>query len=107
MGGPDPGRQERTSFTKRTTTLLRKSHELVTLCGAKVYLIIDHPRASLAYNSVEEEGRQWPPPDELLVKRILSPKSNHFLADRVPGTPLSSPATNSMFHHESYACGCR
>jgi len=106
MGGPDPGRQERTSFTKRTTTLLRKSHELVTLCGAKVYLIIDHPRATLTYNS-EEKGRQWPPPDELLVKSNLSPKSNYALADRALGTPVPSPATNSTFHHESYACGCR
>lgn len=67
MGGPDPGRQQRMSFNKRTSTMLRKSHELATLCGANVYLIIDHPRATLAYNSVEEEGRQWPPPNEFLV----------------------------------------
>lgn len=97
MGGPDPGRQQRMTFTKRSRTMLKKAHELATLSGANVYFIIDHPRATVSYNSVEE-GRHWPPPDELLVS-LLKPKSNKFLADN-SGTPSSSSATDSSFHYE-------
>ena len=68
MGGPDPGRERRMTFKKRTRTVVKKAHELATLSGANVYFIIDHPRATVAYNSVEDEGRHWPPPDEFLVQ---------------------------------------
>lgn len=61
--------------------MLKKAHELATLSGANVYFIINHPRATVAYNSMEEEGRHWPPPDELLVS-LLKPKSNQFIADK-------------------------
>ncbi|KAE8397423.1 hypothetical protein BDV37DRAFT_265622 [Aspergillus pseudonomiae] len=52
MGGPDPGRYERTTFRKRTGTLLSKAHELAARSGANVYVIIYHPRAIVVYNSV-------------------------------------------------------
>ena len=69
MGGPDPGRERRMTFKKRTRTVVKKAHELATLSGANVYLIIDHPRATVAYNSVEDERRHCPPPlDEFLVQ---------------------------------------
>ena len=67
MGGPDPGRENRMTFKKRTRTLIKKAHELATFSGADVYFVIHHPRATLAYNSVQEERRHWPPADELLV----------------------------------------
>ena len=67
MGGPDPGRERRMTFKKRTRTLIKKAHELATFSGADVYFVIHHPRATLAYNSVQEERRHWPPADELLV----------------------------------------
>ena len=67
MGGPDPGRENRMTFQKRTCTILKKAHELATFSGADVYFIIHHPCATVAYNSVQEEGRHWPPADELLV----------------------------------------
>lgn len=65
MGGPDPDRSERASFNTRNRTVLRKAHELATLCGADVYVFIDHPRATTVYNSVE--NAHWPPPDGSLV----------------------------------------
>ncbi|KAL4888217.1 hypothetical protein BDV59DRAFT_206275 [Aspergillus ambiguus] len=66
MGGPDPGRKDRTTFRKRAQTLLSKSHELASVSGAKVYLVIDHPRAQIVYNSQDE---QWPPRDEELERK--------------------------------------
>lgn len=65
MGGPDPEKSSRTKFAKRCKTLRTKAHELAKLCDANVYLLIDHPRGSYAYNSVDD--RSWPPPDEVLV----------------------------------------
>ncbi|KAL4745859.1 uncharacterized protein BDW70DRAFT_164588 [Aspergillus foveolatus] len=62
MGGPDPYRRERTTFTKRTRTLLSKAHELATIAGADVYLFINHPRATVAYNSAQDAN--WPPGDK-------------------------------------------
>ncbi|KAE8308577.1 hypothetical protein RU639_013145 [Aspergillus parasiticus] len=64
MGGPDPGRHERKTFRKRSGTLLGKAHELAALSGANVYVIIDHPRATVEYNSVG--NRNWLPSDENL-----------------------------------------
>lgn len=104
MGGPDPGGPDRTTFQKRSKTVLKKADELATFCGADVYLIIDHPRATMAYNSVRD--RHWPPPDEFLVN-VLKPKSNQFQVDKVPGKLPSSSATNSSFQYEQYACGNR
>ena len=65
MGGPDPERNSRTKFSKRCKTLRTKAHELAKLCDANVYLLIDHPRGSYAYNSADDNS--WPPPDEVLV----------------------------------------
>jgi hypothetical protein len=65
MGGPDPGRYERSTFQKRTGTLLSKAHELAARSGASVYLMIDHPRAAVVYNSVGDGV--WPGPNESLV----------------------------------------
>jgi hypothetical protein len=65
MGGPDPGRHERKTFKKRHSTLLRKAHELAALSGANVYVMIDHPRATVEYNSVGD--RNWIPSNENLV----------------------------------------
>lgn len=65
MGGPDPERNSRSKFTKRSKTLKMKAHELAKLCDANVYLLIEHPRGSYAYNSVDDNS--WPPPDEVLV----------------------------------------
>ena len=60
MGGPDPGRRQRMPFAKRTSTMRRKAHELATLSGADVYVIIDHPRATVIYNSAKD-GSHSPP----------------------------------------------
>ncbi|KAJ5084789.1 hypothetical protein NUU61_009368, partial [Penicillium alfredii] len=64
MGGPDPQRKERVKFQRRSQTLLAKSRELATLCGADVYLFINHPRDTFVYNSADDCS--WPPPDEAL-----------------------------------------
>lgn len=53
-------------FNKRAPTLVTKAHELAAFCGAKVYLVIDHPRATVVYNSTE--NTEWPPPDDKLVQ---------------------------------------
>ena len=45
--------------------MFRKAHELAALCGANVYVLIDHPRARTVYNSME--NAHWPPPDKSLV----------------------------------------
>ena len=86
-------------FQKRTRTVVKKAHVLATLSGANVYFIIDHPRATVAYNSVEDEGRHWTPP---LMSFWYS-----FSADKAPGTPSSSPATNSSFDHGPATYGHR
>ncbi|THC87638.1 hypothetical protein EYZ11_012919 [Aspergillus tanneri] len=67
MGGPDPDGAERRSFQKRSRTLLGKAHDLAALRQARVYVVIDHPRATVVYNSVE--GIQWPPSDENFESR--------------------------------------
>ncbi|RAH80884.1 hypothetical protein BO86DRAFT_432664 [Aspergillus japonicus CBS 114.51] len=64
MGGPDPGRGDRAIFRKRAGTLVDKAHALASLYGAKVYLVIDHPRATVVYNSVADG--QWPPPEKTM-----------------------------------------
>ena len=107
MGGPDPGRENRMTFKKRTRTLIKKAHELAALSGANVYFIIDHPRATVVYNSVEDERRHWPPPDEFLVELFLRSMSGHFPADKAPGTPSSSPATNFPLNHGPATYGHR
>lgn len=58
--------------------MFRKAHELAALCGANVYVFIDHPRARTVYNSVE--NAHWPPPDECLV--ILDREKYMVLADK-------------------------
>lgn len=95
MGGPDPGRHERASFNKRNRTMFRKAHELATLCGANVYVFIDHPRATTVYNSVE--NAHWPLPDELLV--ISSTKCMVFWLTRRRriGTPIFSGYTPPLW----------
>ena len=65
MGGPDPNRNERNLFKKRSKTLAKKSRELARLSGAKVYLLIMHERANIVYNSNREKN--FPPPDNTLV----------------------------------------
>lgn len=79
MGGPDPGRPERTSFNKRNRTMFRKAHELAALCGANVYVLIDHPRARTVYNSME--NAHWPPPDKSLVT-FWTARTSWLLADK-------------------------
>ena len=66
MGGPDPGRHDRVSFNKRARTVLSKAHDLAILCGANVYVLIDHPRGLVTYNSEDES---WPPFDDTIVIR--------------------------------------
>ena len=93
MGGPDPGREGRMTFKKRARTILKKAHELAALSGANVYFIIDHPRATVVYNSVEDERRHWPPPDEFLVDLFLRPMSGHLILKNnysVANPPLPS-----------------
>ena len=107
MGGPDPGREGRMTFKKRACTVIKKAHELAALSGANVYFIIDHPRATVVYNSVEDERRHWPPPDEFLVELFLRSMSGHFPADKAPGTPSSSPATNFPLNHGPATYGHR
>ncbi|KAE8371113.1 hypothetical protein BDV26DRAFT_276747 [Aspergillus bertholletiae] len=68
MGGADPGKSNRDKFLKRKRTLLHKSYELAEKCQAKVYLIIEHPRGTTVYNSVEDGS--WPPPDGVLHRTI-------------------------------------
>ena len=65
MGGPDPHRNSRVKFIRRSHTLKAKAHELAKFCDANVYLVVSHPRGSFVYNSVEDKS--WPPNDEKLV----------------------------------------
>ncbi|RDH26989.1 hypothetical protein BDQ94DRAFT_154720, partial [Aspergillus welwitschiae] len=60
MGGPDPGKSDRDKFWKRKQTLINKAYEMVELCHANVYLIIEHPRGTTIFNSVDNNS--WPPP---------------------------------------------
>lgn len=52
------------SFNKRARTVLSKAHDLAALCGAKVYVLIDHPRGLVAYSS---QDVSWPPFDDAMV----------------------------------------
>lgn len=85
MGGPDPQRRERNTFNKRTRTLLGKAHELATLAGADVYLFINHPRATVTYNSVGDPN--WPPADKDLVIHNLA--ASYSQANHAIGKHLS------------------
>ncbi|KAE8371295.1 hypothetical protein BDV26DRAFT_134973 [Aspergillus bertholletiae] len=64
MGGPDPNRRQRTSFKNRTSTLIKKALNVAGTLRADVYLVIRHPRATVAYNSTK--GGNWPPADNEL-----------------------------------------
>ncbi|KAJ5461029.1 uncharacterized protein N7458_002581 [Penicillium daleae] len=64
MGGPDAQRNSRTTFKRRIKTLKDKAHQLSDICGARVYLLIDHEREKYVYNSSRHTS--WPPPDETL-----------------------------------------
>lgn len=107
MGGPDPGRESRMTFKKRTRTLIKKAHELATFSGANVYFVIHHPRATVAYNSVQEEGRHWPPADELLVfffslvfeahvPKLTRPQDHHHpRLQRIAPSTMDPPRTDT------------
>lgn len=89
MGGPDPYRHDRVSFKKRTHTLLDKGNQLASLLGAKVYLVIEHPRGTIVYNS--DESKEWPPPETKIVSYTLSYKETVFINwhhSRIPSTRL-------------------
>ncbi|KAJ5862968.1 hypothetical protein N7455_007036 [Penicillium solitum] len=76
MGGPDPERNSRVKFTRRSQTLKGKAHELAKFCDANVYLVIIHPRESFVYNSVDD--RSWPPSDEKLEKQYPNLERSNF-----------------------------
>lgn len=65
MGGPDPYRSLRNKFNKRKRTILKKSYDLVTLCDAKVYLLVIHEGGQLEFNSVEDGS--FPPSHDFLI----------------------------------------
>jgi hypothetical protein len=69
MGGPDPNRNSRVRFARRSHTLKVKAHELAKLCDADVYLVIKHQRGSFVYNSVGDKS--WPPNDDKLVSQTV------------------------------------
>lgn len=69
MGGPDPYRNSRVKFARRSQTLKAKGHELAKFCDADVYLVFNHQRGSFVYNSVED--RSWPPNDKQLVSNTM------------------------------------
>ncbi|KAK9604831.1 hypothetical protein V6Z93_002780 [Aspergillus fumigatus] len=60
MGGSDPGKSDRDKISKRKKTAIHKAFELADLCHAKVFLLIEHPRGTTIFNSVEDHS--WPPP---------------------------------------------
>lgn len=60
MGGSDPGKADRDKISKRKKTAIHKAFELADLCYAKVFLLIEHPRGTTIFNSVEDHS--WPPP---------------------------------------------
>jgi hypothetical protein len=70
MGRPDPNRRQRTSFKNRTSTLIKKAHDVAGTLQADVYLVIRHPRATFVYNSTK--GGNWPPADNELVLMLVS-----------------------------------
>ncbi|KAJ5474006.1 hypothetical protein N7475_003572 [Penicillium sp. IBT 31633x] len=72
MGGNDYTKKERSTFCKRAPTLIRKAHELAEQCNAHVYVLIDHPRARVAYSSTN--GGKTPFPDGVLVSIWLEPE---------------------------------
>ncbi|KAJ5475414.1 hypothetical protein N7539_007701 [Penicillium diatomitis] len=51
MGGPDPNRNSRVRFVRRSQTLKNKAQELAKTCNARVYLMVDHPKGSFVYKS--------------------------------------------------------
>lgn len=72
MGGPDTLKSARIKYQKRAKTLKSRAHDLADICGARVYLFIEHERECFVYKSVDDT--LWPPPDGLLVSQssILS-----------------------------------
>lgn len=65
MGGPDPQRNPRLTFQRRSKTLREKARQLSVICGARVYLLVEHSRETYVYNSSNDAF--WPPPDKTLV----------------------------------------
>ncbi|KAJ5120837.1 uncharacterized protein N7515_010225 [Penicillium bovifimosum] len=76
MGGPDPKRNSRLQFNRRSRTLKAKAHELAKLCYADVYLVINHPRGSFVYDSVSD--KVWPPNDDKLEPKYPNMERSDF-----------------------------
>ncbi|KAJ5302306.1 hypothetical protein N7508_007169 [Penicillium antarcticum] len=76
MGGPDPDRNSRVKFQRRSQTLKDKAHELAKFCDANVYLFVNHQRKTFVYNSVEDGS--WPPNDESLEQQYSNLERTNF-----------------------------
>ncbi|KAJ5821842.1 uncharacterized protein N7525_011126 [Penicillium rubens] len=83
IGGPDPYRNSRVKFARRSQTLKAKAHKLTKFCDTDIYLVFNHQRGSFIYNSVED--RSWPPNDKQLMKRI-----NFSKIEGLPESPESN-----------------
>lgn len=98
MGGNDYTKKDRSTFRKRAPTLIKKAHELAEQCSAHVYVLIDHPRARVAYSSTN--GGITPFPEDALVRAQIEPKaswlskarpSDHDIYANVPSRKICIP----------------
>jgi hypothetical protein len=80
MGGPDPEINSRTKFMMRCKILKITAHQLAKFHDTNVYLVIDHPRESYAYNSADDNA--WPPPDEEIGGVTRTTEGSIKLGDR-------------------------
>ncbi|CAP80028.1 Pc12g04010 [Penicillium rubens Wisconsin 54-1255] len=63
--GPDPYRNSRVKFARRSHTLKVKAYKLTKFYNTDIYVVVNHQRGSFVYNSVED--RSWPPNDKKLL----------------------------------------
>ncbi|KAJ5956315.1 hypothetical protein N7501_010594 [Penicillium viridicatum] len=75
-GGPDPNRNSRVKFTRRSYTLKTKAHELAKFCDTDIYLVINHQRGSFVYNLVD--NKLWPPSDKKLEQKHPNLERSNF-----------------------------
>ncbi|CAG8133711.1 unnamed protein product [Penicillium nalgiovense] len=89
MGGPDPYRNSRVKFIRRSQTLKAKAYELAKFCDADVYLFVNHQRGSFVYNSVHD--RSWPPNDKNLEQHYPNlERLNFSKMESLPESPESN-----------------
>ena len=85
-------------LSRRKETLIKKAHEMATLCDVDVALFLRLHKSGrlITYKSINRQS--WPPTEEQLVSAL---KDRHHHTNEAVATRLSDPSSTAAKRHRS------